>query len=136
MALLFELQIYIERESLESKKKTLAQDDYKQAEKCGGAEEDLIEFIEGKQSGRLRLGPPAKHAIEHDISTCRVAPQQAARKPKSTFSSPKTPRKGMPFATDYKLYKSCSLQSNEHQREVCITFFGGWIPNLKTKVRV
>ncbi len=40
MALLFELQIYNERESLESKKKTLAQDDYKQAEKCGGAEED------------------------------------------------------------------------------------------------
>jgi hypothetical protein len=39
MALLFELQIYNERESLESKKKTLSQDDYKEAEKCGGAEE-------------------------------------------------------------------------------------------------
>jgi hypothetical protein len=56
----------------------------------------------------LRLGPPAKHPIKHDISTCRVPPQQAAWNPKSTFSSPKTPRKGMPFATDYKLYKSCS----------------------------
>ncbi len=40
MALLFDPQIYNERESLASKKKTLAQDDYKEAEKCGGAEED------------------------------------------------------------------------------------------------
>ncbi len=40
MALLFELQIYNERESLESEKKTLAQDDCEEAEKCGGAEED------------------------------------------------------------------------------------------------
>jgi hypothetical protein len=39
IALLFELEVYNERESLESKIKTLAQDDY-EAEKCGGAEED------------------------------------------------------------------------------------------------
>jgi len=56
-----------------------------------------------------------------DLSSSATASR--LKKPKSTFSSPKTPRKGMPFATDYKLYKSCSLQSNEHQREVCITFF-------------